>query len=152
MDKKVCPKITAMKFKVFLLNYLLSIICIAFVIVAFPARDNSFDIFMSIFLLIVAVANPLLSHRQYVYGFRLCDDHLEIKYITILLQSRTFVVALSAIESIELKSKHSLLIYPPALDIKQPGDWQRFYIIEKNMLNNIGHQLATMTSVRIQTS
>ena len=141
-----------MKFKVFLLNYLLSIICIAFVIVALSTRDNNFDIFMATFLLIVAVANPLLSNRQYIYGFRLCDDNIEIKYLTILLQSRTFVVGLSAIESIELKSKHFLLIYPPALDIKQPEDWRRFYIIEKNTLNTIGHQLASMTTVSIQTS
>ena len=141
-----------MKFKVFLLNYLLSIICIVFVIVALSTRDNNFDIFMATFLLIVAVANPLLSNRQYIYGFRLCDDNIEIKYLTILLQSRTFVVGLSTIESIELKSKHFLLIYPPALDIKQPGDWRRFYIIEKNTLNTIGHQLASMTTVRIQTS
>ena len=141
-----------MKFKVFLLNYLLSIICIAFVIVAFSVRDNGFDTFMAIFLLIVAVANPMLSDRQYIYGFRLCEDHIEIKYLTSLLHSRTFAVGFSAVDSIELKSKHSLLIYPPALDIKQPGEWRRFYIIEKNMLNIIGHQLATLTSVRIQTS
>ncbi len=141
-----------MKFKVFLLNYLLSIICIGFVIVAFPMRDTSFDIFMGILLLIVAIANPLLSDRQYIYGFHLYDDHIEIKFLTILLQSRTFAVGLSAIDSIELKSKQSLLIYPPALDIKQHGDWRRFYIIEKNMLNTISHQLATMTTVRIQTS
>ena len=141
-----------MKFKVFILNYLITIICGAFAIATYFMRDNPFDNFMATMWLIIAIAIPVLSDRHYITSFRRYNDHIEIRYLTSLLRSRTFAVSISTIESIELKSRHYLLIYPPALDIKQPGDWRRFYIIEKNMLGIIGHQLANMNSVKVQTS
>ena len=126
-----------MKLRVFLRVYTIPILLVILLLVRLQAL-TAFRTYTEIAFIISASLVILLSENKYIETFSVGTDRITVKYLTQFLQTRSIKFEQSQISEVKLSKKRQLPpIWPPVLYVKLNGEWIWFFILTKELYNEI---------------
>ena len=137
-----------MKLRVFLRVYTIPILLVILLLVRLQAL-TAFRTYTEIAFIISASLVILLSENKYIETFSVGTDRITVKYLTQFLQTRFIEFEQSQISEVKLSKRRQLPpIWSPVLYIKTNGEWTWFFILTKELYNEVqNHFPVTKQSV-----
>ena len=132
-----------MRLIVFLRVYLFPLILGVLLVIRIKIGISPFSIFTGALFVFAVTMVALLTDKRYVQKLVIDNDILRISYTNHFLQQKTIEFEISKITNVKLSKRRMIApIWPPELDITYDGEWKNFFIISKELYNEVQERMS----------